>query len=242
MNIEYLLLLDIETVPQQPDFSLLGKYWQQLWVEKASRYPFAGNLSPEAAYTERAGIWAEFGKIICISTGFYYRDKGKRNCLQLNTLYGHDEKKLLEAFIEKTGQFSHKKKIFKFAGHNIKEFDIPFICRRLTAHQLKLPEFLQLNGQKPWEVNITDTLSWWKFGDHKNYTSLKLLAAVLGLPPAKEDMDGSQVKQVYYQEQNLAKIAEYCAGDVETSARVILKLRNEEPKEIAKVFTEFTMI
>ena len=242
MNIEHFLLLDIETVSQQPEFGRLNEHWQQLWTEKASRYPFAEHLPPEASYAERAGIWAEFGKIICISTGHFYWDKHKQLCLQINTIYGHEEKKLLEAFVDYAAQFNRRKKVFEFAGHNIKEFDIPYICRRMMVHALKLPSFLQLNGHKPWETPIFDTLNWWKFGDYKNYTSLKLLSAVLGLPNAKEGMDGSLVKEVYYKEQNLSKIAAYCAGDVEAVARVMLKLRNEAPVQPAKVYTEYKTI
>jgi 3'-5' exonuclease len=242
MNIEQLLLLDIETVPQQPEFSLLDDCWQKLWIEKSSRYPFAANCTPEEAYTQRAGILAEFGKMICFSTGYFYSDKNKKLCLQLNTCCGHDEKKLLNAFLDTTETFSRQKKIFEFAGHNIKEFDIPFLCRRLTIHNLALPSYLQLNSQKPWETNIFDTLNWWKFGDHKNYISLKLLSAVLGLPSAKEEMDGSQVKDVYYQEQNFAKIAEYCSGDVAAVAQVLLRFRNNPQLSINRVSTQFNII
>ncbi|MBL7729032.1 MAG: ribonuclease H-like domain-containing protein, partial [Dinghuibacter sp.] len=189
-----------------------------------------------------AGILAEFGKIICISTGHFFRDKGKRLCLQVHSLYGHNEPELLRAFITRTQQFNHRKKIFEFAGHNIREFDIPYICRRLTVQRMPLPDFLQLHNKKPWETQLLDTLNWWKFGDYKNYISLKLLLAVLGLPSAKEEMDGSRVQDVYYKDQNLAGIAEYCAGDVEAVARVILAFRQDEPGPLTRVINEFTLI
>lgn len=242
MNIEHFLLLDIETVPQQPHFHLLDEHWQQLWTEKAARYPYVSDKPPETSYTERAAILAEFGKIICISTGYFYFNKHKHLCLHVHTLCGHNEKALLEQFLLLTQQFNRKKKIFEFAGHNIKEFDIPYICRRMTVHGLPLPGYLQLNGQKPWETQIFDTLTWWKFGDYKNYISLKLLTAVLGLPSAKEGMDGSMVQEVYYKEQDLSKIAVYCAGDVAAVAGIVLKLNNNNTLEPANIITEFTTI
>jgi 3'-5' exonuclease len=242
MNMEHLLLLDIETVPQQPGFNLLDDYWQKLWIEKSSRYPFAANCTPEESYSQRAGILAEFGKMICFSTGYFYSDKNRKICLQLNTCCGHDEKKLLETLLDTISQFSKQKKEFQFAGHNIKEFDIPFICRRLTVNKIAPLSCLQLNNLKPWETNIVDTLNWWKFGDHKNYVSLELLAAVLDLPSPKNEMDGSQVKDVYYHEQNLAKIAEYCSGDVAVVAQVLLRLTNNPQSCINRVSTQFNII
>lgn len=242
MNIEHFLLLDIETVPQQPSFHLLDEQWQQLWTEKSSRYPFNAERPPETTYTDRAGILAEFGKIVCISTGYFYADRHKQLCLHVHTLCGHNEKTLLEQFLLVVQQFIRKKKIFEFAGHNIKEFDIPYLCRRMTVHNMPLPSCLQLNGQKPWETQIFDTLTWWKFGDYKNYISLKLLTAVLGLPSAKEGMDGSMVQDVYYKEQDLLKIATYCAGDVEAVARILLKFKNEKALHPGNIFREFTAI
>lgn len=242
MNIEHFLLLDIETVPQQPSFYLLDEQWQQLWTEKASRYPFPAEQPPETSYTQRAAILAEFGKIICISTGYFYTDRHKQYCLHIHTLSGHNEKTLLEQFLLTVQQFIRRKKIFEFAGHNIKEFDIPYICRRMTVHGLPLPACLQLNGQKPWETQIFDTLGWWKFGDYKNYISLKLLSAVLGLPSAKEGMDGSMVQEVYYREKDLSRIATYCAGDVEAVGRILLKFQNVAVPEPVRITSEFTTL
>jgi 3'-5' exonuclease len=223
MNPEDILLLDIETVAQAPQFIQLDSCTQQLWTEKAARYPDLRDLSPEAAYDLRAAIWAEFGRIVCIVTGRFYFDKDRQLRLRLQTFCNHNEIQLLDDFLQHLSDFTHKKRNACLGGHNIKEFDIPYICRRLMAHRRALPKILYLHGQKPWENNHLDTLHWWRFGDYKHYISLKLLASVLNLGPAKQDMDGSQVGRVYYEENNLDAIAAYCADDVRLCARIVAR-------------------
>jgi 3'-5' exonuclease len=219
-----LLLLDIETVPQQPSFNLLESDWQSLWIDKISK-TVPENFSPEESY-RKAGILAEFGKIICISTAFFYENDNKQIQLRVKSIYGDDEKEILEKFIILCDKVYQHNKHFQFAGHNIKEFDIPYICRRLLINHMALPEYLQLHDKKPWEVKMFDTLNWWKFGDNKNYVSLHLLASVLNIPTSKTDMDGSKVQDVYYQEKNLLRIVEYCQKDVIVTANIILRFQN----------------
>jgi Predicted 3''-5'' exonuclease related to the exonuclease domain of PolB. len=221
-----LLLIDIETVPQVHHFSSLSFEWQKLFSDKYAK-TMPENIDIEENYRTRAGIWAEFGKIICISTAFFYKDDNNRLCLRMKSIYGDDEKELLENFILLCDKFYSVHKQFQFGGHNIREFDIPFICRRLLINNLPLPPYLQLHDKKPWDVKMFDTLSWWKFGDVKNYTSLNLLASALNIPSSKTTMDGSMVQDVYYIEKDLQKIVKYCEEDVIVTANIILRFFNE---------------
>ncbi|MDE3235867.1 MAG: ribonuclease H-like domain-containing protein [Bacteroidota bacterium] len=223
--LEHLLILDIETVPGVEQFSMLAEGWQRLWLDKISK-TVPENISAEESYQQKAGILAEFGKIICISTAFFYQDEHKQWCLRMKSIYGDDERSVLQSFVALCDKMYQHHKNFQFAGHNIREFDIPYICRRLLIHQLPLPSYLQLHDKRPWEVKMFDTLSWWKFGDNKNYVSLHLLANVLGIPTSKTDMDGSMVKDVYYKERDIERIAEYCQRDVVVTANVILRFHN----------------
>jgi 3'-5' exonuclease len=226
MNIHELLLIDIETIPQQASFFDLDENWQKLWQEKSAKMTFATPLLPEESYNERAGILAEFGKIICISVGYFVTNNKQLQVKQVS-FSGHDEANLLEAFLLFCAKHAREKEGFSFAGHNIKEFDIPYICRRLMVNNMPLPKYLNMHGQKPWENTSMDTLHWWRFGDYKNYISLKLLAACLQVPSSKDDIDGSQVRNVYYNEDGLDRIALYCAKDVQVVAQIILRYNNK---------------
>ncbi len=229
-----LLLLDIETVPQYEDFDSVPDSWQILWEEKISK-TVPENALPKESYRQRAGILAEFGKIICISTAFFYNDTNKQTSLKVKSIYNDDEKELLKTFLALCDKVFGRNPHFQFAGHNIKEFDIPYICRRMLINGITLPEYLSIHEKKPWEVKMFDTLNFWKFGDHKNYISLHLLANVLGLPTSKTDMDGSMVQDVYYKDKNLRRIADYCERDVVLTARIILKFVNHTTLEDASV-------
>jgi hypothetical protein len=220
-----LLVLDIETVPGVPHYQKLTDEWKQLWFDKVSK-TMPENFSPEESYFEKAAILAEFGRVICISTGFFYRGTKGETCFKLKSLAGDDEHKLLRDFIELAGRFIEKRGKFAFCGHNIKEFDIPYLCRRMLIQQVALPDYLQLSGMKPWETNLLDTMQLWKFGDFKNYVSLKLLSAVLDIPTPKDDMDGSMVRSVYYEENDLPRITAYCQKDVVAVANIILRFKN----------------
>lgn len=217
-----ILFLDIETVPQNEFFSDLVKETQELYTEK-TQYQRKDEITPDEFY-ERAGIWAEFGKIICISVG-YFTIKNAERQFRTKSIIG-DEKELLEEFNNLVNtHFSNP--AFVFCGHNIKEFDIPYLCRRMLINGIQIPEKLQLFGRKPWEIPHLDTLELWKFGDYKHYTSLKLLTHVLGIPSPKEDIDGSEVRNVYYNEKDINRIKKYCERDVIAVAQVLLRLRNE---------------
>lgn len=221
--LDQLLLLDIETTPAAPAIEHLSEDMQQLWREKmAKTAPVSGN--DDSAYVDRAGIYAEFGKIVCISAGFFSLENNRYQ-LRLKSFYNDDEAVVLSGFLELINKFYAKYPRFQFAGHNIKEFDIPFICRRSVIHQLSLPQPLQLHGFKPWEVPMLDTLQLWRFGDFKHYISLKLLTAVMGIDTPKDDIDGSMVGKVYWEEKDLERIAAYCQKDVLAVAQLLLKFK-----------------
>ena len=224
--LENLLLIDIETVPQQPDFNLLSDDWKHLWEEKTQR-SLPDFTTAAEFYPQRAGVMAEFAKIVCISIGFFVKQESRWQ-LRLKSFFGDDEKKILQELITTINIMEAKNNKWSFAGHNIKEFDMPFICRRLLINGLAIPAYLDFQNMKPWDTNIVDTFQYWRFGDFKNYTSLKLLAAALGVPSPKDDIDGSMVATVYWQEKNLQRIATYCQKDVVTTGNIILRFKNME--------------
>jgi hypothetical protein len=226
---EYLkgiLFIDIETVPTEPDFSLLSDRMQAEWARKA-KFVKTGKeelTDPATLFGERAGIFSEFAKVVCIGIGGLYEQDGKWK-IRLKSLVNDDETALLNDFCALVSKFAQNYKDIRFCGHNIKEFDIPFLCRRMVIKGIGLPSCMQLAGKKPWEVSHIDTMELWKFGDNKNFTSLSLLAEILGIPSPKSDLDGSMVGHVYWNEKNLARIGSYCLQDVLTSARVYLRLK-----------------
>jgi len=223
LNLENVLFLDIETVPEFRNHSEMDDEKKILWEEK-SKYQRKDEFTPEEFY-ERAGIWSEFGKIICISVGFFSFRNGVRN-FRLTSFKGEEEKLLKEFTALLEEYFFQPNQLL--CAHNGKEFDFPYIARRMLIHNMRLPSKLNLFGKKPWEVPHLDTLELWKFGDFKHYTSLKLLTHVLGIPSPKEDIDGSMVREVYYEKGELDKIVEYCERDVLAIAQVILRLRQED--------------
>ncbi|RMA65922.1 3'-5' exonuclease [Ulvibacter antarcticus] len=221
MKLEDILFLDIETVPQFENFEELDDTAKFLWEQKTLYQ--RKDISPETFY-ERAGIWAEFGKIVCISVGYFKISEEKRR-FQVISFYG-DELKILRD-IKSLLQTQFNKSQHLLCAHNGKEFDFPYITRRMIINGIDVPFKLDLFGKKPWEVPHLDTMELWKFGDYKTFTSLKLMAYVLGIPSPKDDIDGSQVGEVYYKEKNIARIVLYCEKDTITVAQIFLKLRNE---------------
>lgn len=221
LALDTVLFLDIETVPQHENFEDIDPLDQELYAAK-TKYARKDEFSPSQFY-ERAGIWAEFGKIVCISVGYFVLRSSREFRV---TSFKGDEKELLLGFTELLNTHFYKDQHL-LCAHNGKEFDFPYIARRLLIHQLDLPEKLNLFGKKPWEVPHLDTLELWKFGDYKHFTSLKLLTRVLGIPSPKDDIDGSEVRDVYYKEQDLDRIARYCEKDVIAVAQIFLKLRRE---------------
>ncbi len=224
LKLAQILFLDIETVPIYASFNELSETEQNLFSLK-TKYQRRDEFSPEEFY-ERAGIWAEFGKIICISVG-YFVFVGKKRTFRLKSFSGDDETQILSDFSELLNTHFNKA-AHLLCAHNGKEFDFPFIARRLLINKLPLPKKLNLFGKKPWEIPHLDTLELWKFGDYKHYTSLKLLTHILGISSPKDDIDGSQVAAVYYQEKDIERIVNYCQKDTLAVAQVLLRLRNED--------------
>lgn len=223
INLEDVLFLDIETVPLVEEYTELSETERFLWEEK-TKYQRKDEISPEDFY-ERAGIWAEFGKIVCISVGFF-SFRNEQRTFRVKSFIG-EEITILKEFTQLLNQhFSRINKLL--CAHNGKEFDFPFIARRLIINGLEIPPKLQLFGKKPWEIPHLDTLELWKFGDYKHFTSLRLLAHVLGIPSPKDDIDGSQIREVFYKEKNIDRIATYCEKDTITVAQIVLRLRGEE--------------
>lgn len=226
VHISDLIFIDIETVPQFSSHKELSGSLQKLWANKHSFLRTETETSEEG-YLKRAGVYAEFAKIICISIGFFRNDREtNQRTFRVKSFYGNDEKLLLEEFTNLLNK-SFPPDRYHFCGHNIREFDVPFICRRLLINDLPFPEMLDVSGKRPWEMLDVDTLQLWKFGDYKNYTSLKLLAEVLKIPTPKGDIEGKDVCRVYWQENGLERIVEYCQRDVVTVARLILRFKGD---------------
>ena len=221
---ENLLFIDIETVSEKATYQNLTENWQELWTEKTQRILPSENTAAEF-YEQRAGVMAEFAKVICISIG-YFKHEGEVMQLRIKSFYADEEKKVLQDFIATLNQMEIQNNKWCFAGHNIKEFDIPFLCRRLLINGMPIPEYIDFQNMKPWETNSIDTFQYWRFGDYKNYTSLKLLAAALGIASPKDDIDGSQVGEVYWKENDLQRIVTYCQKDIITTANILLRFKN----------------
>jgi len=217
---ENVLFLDIETVPQYPEYSGMPENFRKLWDAKAARLASKDEDTPEILY-ERAGIFAEFGRIICISAGFI-----NGGTLRIKSFAGKDETVLLNQFAELLNS-RYNKPEFLLCAHNGKEFDFPYIARRMLINGIRIPAILDIAGRKPWEVKHLDTMELWKFGDYKSYTSLALLTAVFNIPTPKDDIDGSQVGSVFWKDDNLGRIVEYCQKDVVAIVQLFLKYKSE---------------
>jgi len=219
-NIENILFLDIETIPAFSSYKKMPEHFMKLWDKKTESLKKEAEDTPEILYP-RAGIYAEFGRIICISVG-YFRSKEFR----IKSFYGDDEYQLLNQFTKLlTSHYNSQGKLL--CGHNGKEFDFPYIARRILINGLTLPYILDVAGKKPWEVQFLDTMELWKFGDYKHYTSLELLSAIFDIPTPKDDIKGSDVHKVYWEDHDLERIRIYCQKDVLTSARLFLKYQQQ---------------
>ncbi len=223
IKIQDVMFLDIETVPDSVSFEILDQRMQNLWEKKSKQF-----RSPEQTAQdvyERAGIYSEFGKIICISVGLI-REKNPYH-FRLKSFFSKDEKELLTEFGAMLTKFSRNNSESVLCAHNGKEFDFPYIARRMIINRIQLPEILNNAGKKPWEVKLLDTMDLWKFGDYKNYTSLDLLTTILGIPTPKDDIDGSQVAGIFYKEDDIERIVRYCEKDVLAIARILLRFMNQ---------------
>jgi len=222
IRVEDIMFLDIETVPESSSYENLSPAIQNLWDKKSKQ--FRTNEQTSQDVYERAGIYSEFGKIICISVGLI-REKNPF-IFRLKSFYGKDEKLLLSEFSGMLTKFCRTNKEAVLCAHNGKEFDFPYIARRMIINGLIIPEILDNAGRKPWEIKLLDTMDLWKFGDYKNYTSLDLLTSILGIPTPKDDIDGSMVAGIYYNDDDINRIVYYCEKDVLAIARVLLRFMN----------------
>jgi predicted PolB exonuclease-like 3'-5' exonuclease len=223
-SINSILFLDIETAPQYSSYVELPEAWKALWDIKAGYLKRKEEETFDSLYS-RAGIYAEFGKIICISCGFITGNDDQKK-LTIKSFYGENEAILLAEFarmLKNWGSFEGR----YICAHNGKEFDFPYLCRRMIINNIPIPALLNTSGKKPWEVCHLDTMDLWKFGDYKNFTSLNLLAHTLGIPSPKDDIDGSMVGEVYWKQKDLPRIATYCEKDVITCTQVLLRMIGE---------------
>jgi len=219
LNIENILFLDIETVPRWEDFNEMPENFRKLWTHKAQYLIASKDQNPEDIY-ERAGIYAEFGKIICISVAFV-----NESGIKVKSFFGDVEKELLIEFAQLLNKYYNKEQS-NLCAHNGKEFDFPYIARRMLINGIEIPAILDTQAKKPWEVKLLDTMEMWKFGDYKSYTSLELLSALFDIPTPKDDINGSEVASVYWKEKDLARIVTYCQKDVITIVQLFRKFQN----------------
>ncbi len=226
MKPKKIVFIDIETAPQTPSYNQLNEEMAGLWNEKyeqiKKRTPekFTEDSNPVNSYSN-TGLFAEFGKIICISVGFEFIRNQERH-FRVKSFYQDDERELLLTFRELL--LNIEKKGYQLCGHNIKEFDVPYIARRMLILNIPLPNILNLSKFKPWETPIIDTMDLWKFGDYKHYTPLKLLCTILDVESPKNDIDGSKVAYVYYEEKDIKRIATYCQNDVIATAQIYFRI------------------
>ena len=231
VDIVNVLFLDIETVSEYRSYDDLTDEFKKLWKLKARSVlkKYDEEITDEEAadsYAERAGIFAEFGKICCISVGIVTRNKDGEMKVRIKSYADHDERRILEDFSKLLNLHFNNSKKHYFCGHNIKEFDIPYICRRMLIHQMEFPDLLDISGKKPWDLEyMLDTLTLWKFGDFKNYTALKVLTACFGIPSPKDDIDGSEVGKTYWELDDLERIAVYCEKDVLAVVHLLMKYK-----------------
>jgi len=236
ISIENILFIDIETVPVAPAFNALDPALQMHWDKKSKQFRDENTGADEV--WERAGIYAEFGKIICISAGYL---KDRQGGFRLKSFFGDKEPEVLTGFAEMLSKFTSRRNEATLCAHNGREFDFPYIARRMIINRLPVPGMLDNAGRKPWEVKLLDTMDLWKFGDYKTYTSLDLLTSILGISTPKDDIDGSKVAGVYYNDNDLPRIVRYCEKDVIAIARILFRFMNLpgiDDKDIESV-TEF---
>ena len=226
VNLEDLIFFDIETVPLVEDFAGLPEDLQEIWQQRE------GGKAPEGMdlaewYSERAGLFAEFGQVVCVALGFFVRTKDGLS-FRVKTIAHPEEELVLEEFSQVLHKHYPSLARHRLCGHNIKSFDIPYLCRRMLIHGMELHTQLDVAGLKPWEIPHLDTMELWQFGDRRSFASLKLLSAIFGIPSPKTDIDGSEVGRVFWEDNDLERIAAYCARDVVSTARIVLHLRDKK--------------
>ncbi len=223
------LFIDIETVSEYPDYESLPDVKKQLWKSKSEQlkrnfYSHEHDITEAEIYKAKAGIFAEFSKVVCISMGFLSFEHGEPVGVRLKSLAGDEEHRILEDFARILINHYNDPENSRICGHNIKEFDIPFLCRRMVVNQIHFPPVLDISGKKPWQTgHILDTMDMWRFGDYKNYTSLQLLAGALNIETPKDDIDGSMVGEVYWKDEDIDRIVNYCQKDVLTVVQIMIR-------------------
>ncbi len=217
------LVIDIETASVCEEYTEMNERMQALWDKKTTYMLNPDEYSPERLYFDKGAIYAEFGKVICISVGVFTKEDDHAIGLRIKSFAHDTEKETLLAF-KNLVETKFDEKQLRMVAHNGKEFDFPYLCRRMLVNGIEIPEAMDFRDKKPWEINHIDTMELWKFGDRKNFTSLELLATLFGIETSKNDIDGSQVNEVYYKEKNLERISKYCQRDVMVTAQVFLKL------------------
>jgi DNA polymerase elongation subunit (family B) len=218
-----ILFIDIETVASTDNYASVSDRMKAQWSRKANFFKRDSGLTDEDLFHERAGIYAEFGKIVCVAVGRYIDHESGELGLRTKVYCNHDETALLLEVKKMVEKFDAA--TIRLCAHNGKEFDYPYLCRRMLINGIALPAALNLSGKRSWEVQHLDTMELWKFGDYKHFTSLDLLAALFNIPSSKDKIDGSQVNYVYHHDKDLEKIAEYCREDVVVLAQLFLKLK-----------------
>ena len=226
IDLNQLLFLDIETVPEEKDFGDLDDDMKDLWEKKMRWQMEKDGMSVDEIY-DRAGIYAEFGKIVCISVGYLVNAGTKDIKYRTTSFASKDEKELLQKFADLLNSHYHRKDRY-LCAHNGKEFDFPYIARRMLINGIKLPMLLNIAGQKPWEIKHLDTMELWKFGDYKHYTALNLLAKIFRIPTPKDDISGADVARVFYVEDDLERIITYCEKDTLTVCQLLLRYKGME--------------
>ena len=228
-QLENILFIDIETASVVSTYAELPARLQPLWDKKADRYRRSGEeKDTPIIFKEKAAIHAEFGKVVCISCGYLQFDDESKPHITMKSYYGPDEKDILKSFGKMLDKYTAVKEGRNICAHNGKEFDFPYLGRRYLINRLDIPYVLRIQGKKPWEVSFIDTMELWKFGDYKAYTSLDLLSAILDIPSPKDDIDGSQVGKVFWEDKDYERIREYCEKDVRTTAQVLLRMSGKE--------------
>jgi DNA polymerase elongation subunit (family B) len=228
-----LLVIDIETVSAVESYEELDEKMQKHWLRKSSWLKNEEKLDPAALYRERSAIYAEFGRVVCIAAGFFFDDENGLS-FRVKDFCSEDESEVLHGFSDLV-ENRFDPGALRLVAHNGREFDFPYLCRRMLVNGISVPQVLQVSGKKPWEINHIDTMDLWKFGDYKHFTSLDLLASLFGIPSSKEDIDGSMIHDVYYQDKKLERIAEYCKKDVVVTAQVLLRLFGREAMDPANI-------
>lgn len=225
-----ILFLDIETVGISEDYDTcesdnpeiaqqFSKYFD--WFQK--RFPEDANVDIDAKnfmFRRRTALVPEFAKIVCVSVSFV-TDKGD---IKSQTFSGDDEKKVLldsQTLLERCGKLG-----FYLCGHNLKNFDIPMLAKRMVINGLLPPSILPSYDTKPWEIKAIDTKEIWQFGSYTSIGSLDLMCTCLDIPSPKDgEITGEKVHDAYWNDGKLKEIAEYCERDVKVLVDVIKKLK-----------------